>query len=267
VFERWWDLARRRYLSLPEGGHPERIAFYYDPIIDYLHPGSPQFAVYVAFYLAPQKPDDARRLFRWAAEAYHWTGDGDVRALRDPRVAALGLVLAKELGETTAYARLGEYAERMYEPHWDHARGEFAWGFGLGETVPRGQLNAVIMTAEVGAEGAWSRIFNRPNLAKFGEPTVCGVEYPALGIARARYDAERSRLTVTTCAGDLARRGARTSFRVRQLPDPARVRVSCDGQAYGRWRPTGPDEIAVEADLAEHTFVFAAAGPEAMARR
>jgi hypothetical protein len=182
-----------------------------------------------------------------------------VRGLRDPRVAALGLVLAKELGETTAYARLSEYAERAYEPQWDHARGEFTWGFGLGEAVPRGQLNGVIMTAEVGAQGAWSQIFNRPNLAKFAEPTVCGVEYPALDIAQAWYDAERSRLTVTTCAGVPARRGEPTSFRVRQLPDRARVRVTCNGQGYDRWRPTGPDEITVEADLTERTFVFAAA--------
>jgi hypothetical protein len=214
--------------------------------------------VYVAFYLAPQRPADAHRLFEWAADAYRWTGSGEVRTLRDPRVAALGLVLAKEFDERAAYTRLSEYVERAYEPQWDHAGGEFTWGFGLGEAVPRGQLNAVIMTAEVGGHGAWARIFERPNLAKFAEPTVCGVEYPALGIVQAWYDAQRSHLTVTTCAGDPARLGEPTSFRVRQVPDLARLRVRRDGQVYDRWRPTGPDEITVDAELAEHSFVLAA---------
>ena len=52
------------------------------------------------------------------------------------------------------------------------------WGFGLGEPVPRGQLNGVIMMAEVGEPGAWSRVFNGPNVTKFEDPTVVGVDYP-----------------------------------------------------------------------------------------
>lgn len=256
VFEDWWLLARRRYLSWPERGHPESIAFYYDPLIDYRHPGSPQYAAYVAFYLAPQQPEDARRLFRWAADAYQWSGPGEIRRLRDPRVAALGLVLAKEFGDQEVHAKLREYAERVYEPRWDPARGEFGWGFGLGETTPRGQWNGVIMTAEVGGEGAWSRIFTRPNLGKFAEPTVCGVDYPALGISQAWFDPERSCLVVTTCAGEPARRGEPTAFRVRQLAEPARVQVRRDGARYDRWRITGPGEITVESDLGEHTCEF-----------
>jgi len=100
-------------------------------------------------------------------------------------VPALGLVLAHEFGDQDVEMRLRENVEVRFEPGWDRSTGEFTWGFGLGEPVPRGQLNAVIMMAEVGDHGAWSRLFNRPNLAKFQEPAVSGVDFPALGISQA----------------------------------------------------------------------------------
>lgn len=194
MFERWWVHAERHYLSLPERGHPEWLAFYYDPIIDHVHRGSPQIGLYVALYLVPQKPEVARRLFDWAAATYRWSAtSGDIRPVRDPRVYALGLVLANELGDATSYARLREHVERTCEPQWDRECSEFTWGFGLGEPIPRGQLNGTIMMAETGGAGAWSRIFQRPNLEKFAQPTVGSVDYPTVGISRAWYDADRQR--------------------------------------------------------------------------
>ncbi len=257
MFERWWSHAERRYLSLPECGHPEWLAFYYDPIIDHVHRGSPQIGLYVALYLVPQKPEIARRLFGWAADTYRWSAvSGDIRPVRDPRVYALGLVLANELGEDTSYARLREHVERTCEPQWDRERSEFTWGFGLGEPIPRGQLNGTIMMAETGGAGAWSRIFQRPNLEKFAQPTVCGVDYPTVGLSRAWYDADRQCLAVDTFAADSARRGAPTSFRVRELTDPGRARVVRDGSPYGAWRVSGPGEITVESDVAGREFLF-----------
>jgi hypothetical protein len=123
-------------------------------------------------YLAPQRWDDAYRLFRWAAETYQWAGSGKIRQVRDPRVIPLGLVLAKEVGDRAVETRLREYVEASLEPHWDRSTGEFTWGFGLGEPVPRGQLNGVIMMAEVGEPGAWSRVFSpeRQSYAPVGDP-------------------------------------------------------------------------------------------------
>jgi len=255
VFERWWVRARARYLSLPANGHPESIALYYDPILDYAHPGSPQFALYVALYLTPQKPDDAHRLFRWAADTYQWAGSSEIGPHRDPRVPALGLVLAHEFGDQDVEMRLRENVEVRFEPGWDRSTGEFTWGFGLGEPVPRGQLNAVIMMAEVGDHGAWSRLFNRPNLAKFQEPAVSGVDFPALGISQAWVDARQRRLAVATSVGDPARRGEPTRFSVTRLPTLA-VRLTRDSRPFDRWTVEGRSAITIETDVEDHAFVI-----------
>ena len=60
----------------------------------------------------------------------------------------------------------------------------FAWWFDLGEEWLRGQLSSLMMLTELGEPGAWSRVFNQPNLAKFSEPTVSGVDYPTRGLAQ-----------------------------------------------------------------------------------
>lgn len=242
---------------MPDQGPPRALAFYYDPIIDHIQPGGPQFAAYVAFYLLPQVPAVARRLFDWASATYHWADpDIGIPPLRDRRVHALGLVLARELGDAVAEARLREYVERVYEPTWDDRAGEFTWGFGLGEPVPRGQLNGVVMMAEIGGQGSWAGIFNRPKLGKFGEPTVCGVQFPDLGITQAWFDGDANRLAVSTHAGPAGRRGAPSAFRVTSLPSPQRIAVTCDGEPFPRWRVSGPDEITLETTVDERHFLI-----------
>jgi hypothetical protein len=62
------------------------------------------------------------------------------------------------------------------------------------------------------------------------EPTVRDVDYPALGIVRARNDVAADSLEVETVAATPSRRGDPTRFTVDRLPDPAAVRVTMDGQ-------------------------------------
>jgi hypothetical protein len=117
------------------------------------------------------------------------------------------------------------------------------------------------MLCELGDQGAWSRVFNRPNLAKFDEPTVAGVDYPSLGVCEAWNDAESGDLRVTTYAATPSRRGAHTSFRVTKLPGARAVRVRCDGVDDPRWRAVGDDTIEIEFEIGEHRFEIATRGP------
>jgi len=132
-----------------------------------------------------------------------------VRSLPDPRFLLLGVVLAREFGDEITLARLTRYASDHFEPGFPGAglqgSDEFGWGFGLDEPYPRGQLNGLLMMAEIGAPGAWSRVFTQPNLAKFGEPTVCGVDFPRLGIREARNAG--GVLHIGSYAGTAAERG------------------------------------------------------------
>src|SRR5260370_12903799 len=62
VFDRWWKYAKEHYVRLPDAGPPEWVAWYYDPLIDYLCRGGFQAAASRAFYPSPHRYDDAHCL-------------------------------------------------------------------------------------------------------------------------------------------------------------------------------------------------------------
>ena len=111
------------------------------------------------------------------------------------------------------------------------------------------------MAAEAGGKQAWWRIFNEPNLRKFDQPTVCGVDFPRLGISQAIYDEEKATLVVSTYATDPWLAGTATTFTVEHLREPARTRVLRDGQVYEGWRVSGEDRIEIKAEVQDHVYL------------
>ena len=112
-----------------------------------------------------------------------------------------------------------------------------------------------MMMAEAGGRGAWARLFSEPNMAKFHEPTLEGVDFPTLGVARAWNDPAAGVLTVGTYAADSARRGHATSFRLTRIPTDL-VQVRCDDAEHHRWRVSGAGEITVDTDIGLHRFAI-----------
>ena len=158
-------------------------------------------AFVTSLYLAPQRREYAFKFYDFAARLLGVRDPArEIPMLPDPRFTALAFALATEFGDDTARERLGAFADKNLEPTWNDA--EFTWGFGLKEPHPRGQMNATMMVGETGREGAWSRIFNEPNLRKFEQPTVAGIDFPKLGISEAMYDEATRTLHVTTDVGD-----------------------------------------------------------------
>ena len=260
MFDQWWEHARRHYRSVPDQWPPEWVALYYDPIIDHLHRskrGGHETALGLTLYLGPQRRQVAERLYDWAVSGLGWNDPAQpVRDIPgDPRLLSMGVALAREFGDLATYARLHRHAEERFEPTWDHARREFAYRFGLDDPHPRGQPNATIMMAEVGTEAAWWRLFNEPNLTKFVEPTVTGVDYPRLGISQAVYDLSRSLMVVSTYAADPGSTGTPTSFSVERLRHPERCRMTRDDRRFDDWKVSGDDRIDVATDVADHSFV------------
>jgi hypothetical protein len=209
------------------------------------------------FYLAPQHYDDARRLYEASRLPVPPNPGAASKSelLAEPRSFAMELLNAREVGDSARYQTLYALAEQLCEPTWDRARGEFYYGFGLGEPYPRGQANAVMMAAEAGGKQAWWRIFNEPNLRKFDQPTVSGVDFPRLGISQAIYDADKDLLAVSTYAADPWMAGTETTFTVERLREPAQARLLCDGQAYNGWRVSGEDRIEIKAEVQDHAYV------------
>jgi hypothetical protein len=113
-----------------------------------------------------------------------------------------------------------------------------------------------MMLTELGEPGSWGRVFTHPNLDKFHQPTVVGVDFPSLGISQAWNDIEAGALWVETYAAASAR-GARTTWQVTQLPDAASASVQCDGSDYPAWRVVEPGTIELDTDISEHRFRIA----------
>lgn len=255
VFDRWLAETKQRFYSIDDTtGCLKGVVFYHDPVIDHTQWQPPLGALPVCFYLAPQEPVFAEYLYHAAVSSLGWNDPKKpIVAGPEPRRLAVAMTVAREFGDEITTRRLTAFAEENFEPKF-FGDGEFGFWFGLGEQWPRGQLSACAMVSEVGGPGAWVKLFRQPDLAKFSEPTVEGVDYPALGIVQAYNDPDTGVLHVGTYAGDSARVGQDTTFRVSRLPDSARVTVRCDGAQFHHWRVVGPDEIAMESTIGTHVF-------------
>ena len=143
-------------------------------------------------------------------------GDGPIGGLADPTAGPMLLQLAGEFATPEVKARVWDAADDQAEPDWDPALGEFTLGFGLDEPHPRGQLNARAMAGWVCRPGAWSAIFNEPDLHKFDEPTASGVDFPRVALSEARWDGNA--LHLAAHPQNDAVRGTTTEVTVTGLP-------------------------------------------------
>lgn len=238
------------------------MTIYYDPLIDYNNTLPAVFSwIMWGFYLLPNDRAMATRFYETVKRDYLVEKpDGTAYitfapgATEDhPYMTVRALSLAQDLGDTETARKIRSHAEANYEPTWDRDTGEFYYGFGLNEPYPRGQYNANLMVAEVGGPGAWSRIYTEPNLEKFDQPTVYGVDFPSMGLSQAYYDQEKKTLVLRTYTADPAAQGRPTSFRVKNLERPSTCRVLMDGQAWDNWS-VQDGEIEVSTEIDAHAF-------------
>ena len=265
AFDAFWDHAKRNYLSIQDGRVAGSVTMYYDPLVPCHHPvdRSPFFRFGTVHGVLPLYPDDARVLYDDAIDQLSRHGEAPIGPndaspdnAGDP-MAAMGRLLiqflAREFGDEAVYAKLKIHSEANDEPSWDPETGEFTWRFGLDEPHPRGQLNASAAFAEAVEPGAWADLIGRPNLRKFLEPTVYGVDFPKVCLSQAIYDAERRLLAVTTDAGAPKAAGEPTTFRIANV-DPGRCVIVADGVVSDDWRVVEGD-IEVSTTVGEHAFI------------
>ncbi len=269
VYDDWVAFAKKHYMRLDRRGRLEAFAFYYDPIEDEVCTFPNELTAYAALaivpYLLPQNRSFGEFLYEQSMSALGWNDPKKplVHLATDPRFLTGGQLIAREVGDSVTEKRIREHAEREFEPRtFGSENDRFGWWFGLKEPYPRGQLSALHMLCELGDPGAWSRVFNQPNLAKFDEPTVAGVDYPSLGVCEAWNDAESGDLRIATYAATPSKRGTGTTFRVTKLPDACAVRVRCDGADDPRWRSIGADTIEIHCEIGDHRFEIVTRRPD-----
>ena len=224
-------------------------------------PGNPGANLGLALYLAAQRGDVARDLFNSVSGLVGWSTDGaDVAHVPDePRFVAIGRVLAREFDDQTAAARLDAFATSL-EPTWT-ADGAFFYRFDLGEAHPRGQPNATMLLAEaIDRPGRWAEALGPVTDDRFRQPTVCGVDFPTLGVNQAIYLSSSSTLLLSTYAATPTD-GATTTFAITGLEDAAEWSVTCDGASHPRSRVVDPETLSVTCSVAGHRFTISRGAP------
>ena len=242
-------------------GNIDWFAFYYDPIEKSMCTLRDEIGAYAAIaitlYVLPRSRELGIKLYEMAVNKLGWNAPEKalLQLHPDPRWLTLGIITAREVGDSATEARLRQVAEADFEPKFFGPDGDhFGWWFGFGEDWPRGQLSSLMVLSELGEPGAWSRVFNEPNLEKFSEPTVSGVDYPNIGLAQCWNDLDAGELRVETYCATASARGKETGFTVNGLPDPGSVRVMMDGHAFNGWSVSGPDSIEIRTQITTHEF-------------
>ncbi len=186
-------------------------------------------AVINALYLAPQRPLEARRLFDAGLSMLGALGDGPPTVVGE-RLTGIALLLSREWGADETAARLVAAAEASYQPTWDRERGEFTWGFGLGEDHPRGQFNAIMAAAEAVTPGAWTALASEAPPPPSAE--VVGVDFPTVSLREAAWLDGVLHVSTTPMNDSVV--GAPTSWRVTGLDDAS------------LWSATTPADVPVD---------------------
>lgn len=204
------------------------------------------------WYLAPQRREVAESAWGFGAMLSGAAGDGPVGLLDQTPLGVMLVQLAGEFADGSTKARIWAAADEHFEPTWAADSGEFTFGFGLGEEHPRGQWNARAMAGWVCTPGAWSDVFNRPNLTKFAEPTVVGVDFPRVALREAAWDGASLRLAASPQNASV--RGTRTSMRVTNAAAGDWTVVRPDGERVALTRDAAGD-LLVELVVDDQTSV------------
>ncbi|PYP34226.1 MAG: hypothetical protein DMD49_00915 [Gemmatimonadetes bacterium] len=261
IYDRWTEEhLKKKYMTFTPDGRMQSMGLYYDPQIDHVQAPNPIVGLAPCWYVVPQNRPLAEMMYQTAVTTLGWNNPAfTVMRPPDLRFLTMGLVLAQEFGDVVTAARLRTSVEEWCEPRFFGSDdGEFGFWFRLGEEYPRGQMSAFLMLGELVEEGSWWRLFNHPNLAKFDQPTVVGVDYPKIGLSRAFND-EDGVLHFTTYPATAPHRGDPTTFRVEHLRSSASITVRRDNADYDRWHSTAANVIEIDTDIDAHDFeVFAA---------
>jgi hypothetical protein len=108
------------------------------------------------------------------------------------------------------------------------------------------------MAGWVCTEGAWSRIFNAPNLAKFDQPTVEGVDFPRVALSEARWDG--SALHLAAHPQNAAADGSRTTLKLTNVDSTdGWVMTRVDGETVAL--SAQGDHVALELEVDNRSVV------------
>jgi hypothetical protein len=98
VAAEWIGYMRKHYLGVAKSGALEWFAFYYDPLLDYIHKAPAAAGVPSALFIYPQSPQTAEALYEAAMIELGWNDPKRAippQAPDDPRLFRFALMLAQ----------------------------------------------------------------------------------------------------------------------------------------------------------------------------
>jgi hypothetical protein len=238
--------------------HQQMGAFFVGPAMQLL-PNEPQYAtrIYEGMVTNFGRQDDDGLYIIWPPalmeNAQHYAGNAKGEVI--DRIGTSGaLTYAKEIGDVERAEALESWMAANGGATYDN--GEFYFTYGMEESWPRGIPNAWATLGYIGGAGSLRRMYNEPDLAKFDQPTLTGVDYPGVNVSQAIYDAAKDALVVSVAPGT-ARAGSTTTFKVTNFAyNDSKHQILMDGKPFDDWSDAGPGEILVRTTVAEHTFVI-----------
>ena len=270
-YERWLKFGIKNFIAGGEDkdGYFEWCSCYYDRDINYNHniPDSQigGFWTSIAAQAAPFHPEWAQRLYESAIRKFGREEEDALRLVLSRNILhdvvhddywamAAALFCAHIFGDDERGRLLQNWVDQAWEPTTKN--GEFYYGFHLDEPWPRGIFNHWAAMATIGGPDSFARLYTSPNLAKFAQPTLCGVDFPTMTVRQAIFDEKNERLVIGLLPGcDSAVVGAPTTFRVCNLQGRERHVVE-DGETTADWKQIGSDEIEVMTTVRHHSFLI-----------
>jgi hypothetical protein len=170
--------------------------------------------------------------------------------LSDLWAECAALACAHEFGDWSRYDAIKLHMDKNYE--MTRKDGEAYYTFGLDEPWPRGIPNHITMWSWAGGPGSLKRLYTAPDVAKFTQPTVVGVDFPTLTLNQA-YTDEQGTLHIGVAPGRPGVEGTTTKFRVTQLPETTRS-VEFNGQPWTGWTELSSSEIEISTSVGRGYF-------------
>lgn len=272
AYREWLDFGKTTWIA--GGTNPDEpyewCPPYYDRDLNYaMNLPEHQLAAFwtsVAFQVSPFDRPFAERLYESAIHRYgRVEPDGGLHILLGPALVGDAILddiwgnvatmaCAHEFGDTERLEQMRTYFAGRYEP--THHDGEFYYQWGVREPWPRGIPNHWTALTYAGGPGSAYTMYQQPNVRKFDQPTLCGVDYPNLTVRQAFYDEAKGVLAVGITPGhDAAPTGSSTTIRVCKLTGSSPT-VQQDGEPCSSWKNVGPGEIEITTTVGDHSFLI-----------
>lgn len=267
-YHRWLGFAKQHYYGGEKepGGDYEWASIYYDRDIPYNMNGPKQQVpgnwLCSAYQYLPFDEEFSIRLYKSAIKKFmHVEPDGTAHINLPPELGGgedivgfgAAIAFAHEIGDNETLALLVNYANTRYQPTRDN--GEYYYQFGLDEQWPRGWPNDWLWMSLAGEPGSWRKLYNNPNVSKFHQPTVSGVDYPTVNVRQAFYCDNVGALVFAIAPSTEEKVGKATTFRVTNLTGENR-KILADGEPSDNWKVVGDGEIEVKTTIDQHSFVI-----------